>query len=113
MGSQPNAPLLILSHSLLVKLKDYTICHILLRRKHLNVTQVISRLWSLALPFMYWYFNPHSWDMAENIGFEPITLRLTAVCSTIELPRNIRLKEVPVFTLAYFIRLLSFYFNHQ
>ena len=66
LGSQPNAPLLILSHSLLVKLKDYTICHILLRRKHLNVTQVISHLWSLALPFMYWYYNPRSWEMVVH-----------------------------------------------
>lgn len=29
-------------------------------------------------------------EMAPRVGFEPTTLRLTAGCSAVELPRNVR-----------------------
>ena len=53
--------------------------------------------------------------MAPRTGFEPVTTRLTAECSTIEPPRNALLLSYTssVFPLQYTFILLSFGISHR
>gem|GEM_PF-5175092 len=41
-----------------------------------------------ASELVAWAVIGNGWRKAPRTGFEPVTLRLTAACSTVELPRN-------------------------
>jgi hypothetical protein len=75
--------------------------------KYARLNSVCERRWELA-PVRFWHASErggmlvgedscgprerserrHAWGKAPRRGFEPLTLRLTAACSTIELPGN-------------------------